>query len=171
MDPYIGEIRIFAGNYAPEEWLLCQGQVLPIIEFQALFAVIGITFGGDGRSTFALPDLRGRAPMGQGQGSGLSLRKLGVACGAAEVSVSDAQMPNHNHQAIGTTNAGTNSSPENGVWAKSVGANLYADDPADTLFNDDVLKPTGGSEPHNNMQPYQGINFIIATNGVFPPHG
>ncbi len=167
MDPYIGEIRIFAGTYAPEGWLFCQGQTLSVAQYQALFAVIGNTYGGDGKKTFALPDLRGRVPIAQGQGSGLSKRELGKAGGEPTVTLSISQIPTHNHHAKGTKTAGTNSSPANGVWARIPGVNLYADNPKEPL-NANALLPTGNSQPHNNMQPYLGINFIIAVEGEFP---
>ena len=167
MDPYIGEIRIFAGTYAPEGWLFCQGQTLPVAQYQALFAVIGITYGGDGRKTFALPDLKGRVPISQGQGKGLSPYGLGKAGGEITATLSVSQIPTHSHRAKGTTTAGTNSNPANGVWARVPGVNLYADNPKEPL-NANVLLPVGNSQPHNNLQPFLGINFIIALEGEFP---
>ena len=167
MDPYIGEVRIFAGTYAPEGWLFCQGQMLPVAQYQALFAVISITYGGDGKKTFALPDLKGRAPISQGQGKGLSMYGLGKAGGESAVSLSVPQIPTHNHLAKGTNTPATNSSPANGVWARSSGTNLYADNPKEPL-NANALLSAGNSQPHNNMQPYLGINFIIAFEGEFP---
>ena len=166
-DAYIGEVRIFAGTYAPEGWLFCDGQMLPVAQYQALFAGIGKTYGGDGRNTFALPDLRGRVPIAQGQGNGLSPRELGKAGGEPIVALSISQIPTHTHHAKGTTTAGTNSSPANGVWARIPGVNLYADNPKESL-NINALLPTGNNQPHNNMQPYLGINFIIAVDGEFP---
>ncbi|MBI5715333.1 MAG: phage tail protein [Chloroflexi bacterium] len=171
MDPYIGEIRIFAGTYAPEGWLFCQGQTLPVAQYQALYAVIGNTYGGDGKKTFALPDLRGRAPVSQGQGTGLSMYGLGKAGGASTVTLSVSQLPTHNHLAKGTTNLATTTTPANGIWARSgagaTGVSLYANDPKEPL-NANALLPAGNSQPHNNLQPCLGINFIIAVDGEFP---
>lgn len=149
MDLFIGEIRIFAGNFAPRGWALCNGQVLPIVKNTALFSILGTTYGGDGRTTFALPDLCGKSPMHQGAGAGLSPRALGESGGAASVALSLNQLPAHSHQAMCQV------SP-------------YSS-PPDTMMSVQAVQAAGGGQPHNNMQPYLGLNFIISLQGVFPP--
>ncbi len=170
MDPYIGEIRIFAGTYAPEGWLFCQGQTLPVAQYQALFAVIGNTYGGDGKKTFALPDLKGRVPISQGQGKGLSMYGLGKAGGEAVTTLSVSQIPDHTHQPKCTTTKAASSLPENALWAKNNAATelFYTGNDANTPMHSNALLAVGNDKPHNNMQPYLGINFMIAIEGEFP---
>lgn len=167
-DPFIGEIRLFAGNYAPYGWAICAGQVMNVTENQALYAVIGNTYGGNPPYTFALPDLKARAPMHFGQGPGLIPHAIGEAGGNETVTVTTATMSGHTHRAQCTTTAATSSSPDNGIWAKSVGTNLYGINPPTTQMSPQALQAAGGGEAHNNMQPYLGIYFIIALQGIFP---
>lgn len=173
-DPFIGEVRIFAGNFAPKGWALCNGQLLPIPQNTALFALIGAVYGGDGKTNFALPDLRGRAPMHQGAGPGLSPRQLGVAGGSATASLSVSQLAVHNHGAGCVTDQADSPNAAGAVWAntgggKGGGSPVGYQAAANTPMNPLALASTGGGQGHNNMQPYQGINFIIALQGIFPP--
>jgi microcystin-dependent protein len=142
-EPFIAEIRIFAGNFAPRGWAFCNGQLLPVAQNTALFSLIGTTYGGDGRTTTALPNLQGRAPMHPGRGPGLTSRRLGESGGSETVTLSTAQMPNHNHPLM--------ASAENLV-----------------PMANEALPAAGGSQSHNNMQPYLAINFIIALTGLYP---
>lgn len=173
-EPFIGEIRIFAGTYAPAGWKFCDGSLLKVWDYQALFAVIGNQYGGDGRETFALPDLCGRTPMHWGQGTGLTKRELGEAGGQTTVTLTPAQMPAHSHVPQATRANATSASPEGGLWAKSTGGvNLYStvDPPAYARLSENALQASGGGQPHNNMQPYLVLNFIIALEGIFPVRG
>lgn len=171
-DPYIGEIRIFAGTYAPDGWLFCYGQELQAQQYAALYAVIGNTYGGKAQSTFKLPDLRGRVPMNQGQGPGLTNRVLGTAGGQTGVTLTQSQIPAHSHVPRGTWSSADSSAPANRIWAKSVGRSLYAPNVGNPApMGAQALGPAGVETPasHDNMQPCLGINFIMAWNGVFPP--
>lgn len=172
MDPFIGEIRIFAGTYAPDGWVLCNGSLLPIVQYTALYAVIGNRYGGDGRTNFAVPNLQGRAPMQYGQGPGLTNRPIAVPGGAATVGLSTAQMPSHTHVPHCLDVLGSEESPVGRVWAaqdeRSATA-VYAATP-DADMNAQAIGPAGGAgQPHNNLQPRLALNFIIATTGIFPP--
>lgn len=160
--PYVGEIRIFAGNFAPVRWAFCDGQLLPISEYEVLFQLIGTTYGGDGQSTFALPDLRGRIPIHQG--NGFILAETG---GVEEVALTVHQIPAHHHVPMGRRGAGNQASPQGGVWAASNLAQFNRQE-ADTPMPPQVVGSVGGSQPHNNMMPYLGINFIISLYGIFP---
>lgn len=169
MDPYIGEIRIFAGSYAPSGWAFCQGQLMPIVQNTALFSIIGTYYGGDGKTTFALPNLQSRAPMHQGAGPGLTARTISETDGVNTVTLLESQIPAHNH--VPNCQSDDNeTSPVGGVWASTGarGKKLYATTP-DTPMNPQAIGVTGGSQPHNNMQPYLAMNYIIALEGVFPP--
>jgi microcystin-dependent protein len=171
--PFVAEIRIFACNFAPTGWAFCNGQLLPISQNTALFSLLGTFYGGDGKSTFALPNLQGAAPIEQGQGQGLSERFLGEQSGSEFVTLITSEMPNHNHFVQGNfniadvftpsaTTALTNSSPSSAYvtgTASQVNMSFQA------------ITPAGGSLPHNNMQPYLTLNFCIAMQGVFPPRG
>lgn len=179
MDPFVAEIRIFPFNFAPKGWAFCDGQVLPISQNTALFALLGTTYGGDGKSTFALPDLQGRAAMHPGRGQGLSLRDLGQTGGAETVTLLENEMPIHTHglRARNDT-AGGQSSPLNnvpalGAWVSGTKTGVvqtYTTGPGNLVVMDpNALAPAGGSLPHNNMQPYLTMNFCIALQGVFPP--
>ncbi|MEK3883329.1 tail fiber protein [Paenibacillus sp. PL2-23] len=170
MEAFVGEIRMVSGNFAPKGWAKCDGQLIAIAQNTALFSLLGTTYGGDGRTTFALPDLRGRAPMQQGQGAGLSHHALGEAGGAPNVTLQPAEMPAHTHVPQYAT-SGSSGSPENAVWAGIVqgrGAYPVYGTAPDAAMNPGALSPTGGSQPHNNMQPYLGVNYIIALQGIYP---
>jgi microcystin-dependent protein len=168
-DPFVAEIRIFPFNFAPKGWAQCDGQLLPISQNTALFSLLGTTYGGDGKSTFALPNLDGSAPMHPGQGKGLSLRDLGEMSGTDSVTLLDSEMPVHTHT-WGTTNqTGEDRTPANETLSKAVGGNIYGAPNNLVQFNVAALPPAGGSLPHNNMQPYLTLLFCIAMQGVFPP--
>jgi microcystin-dependent protein len=178
-DPFIGEIRIFGGNFPPMGWALCQGQLLSIAQNTALFAILGTQYGGDGKTTFALPDLRGRVPISQGAGTGLTPRSMGEEGGSAYVTLLTSEMPAHNHTASAVPATGSSTNPEGTVWAQTTGggrgqpaaAPLYTANSPNTTMSPMALAPAGGSQPHNNMQPYVGMNYIIALQGIFPPRG
>ena len=169
VEPYLGEISMFAGNFAPRGWALCNGQLLSISQHSALFSLLGTFYGGDGRTTFALPDLRGRVPLGSGLGPGLPNFQTGQRGGAATTTLSGANLPSHTHAVTvaGASTPGDTASPESAVWASDPGAYGRS---ADVQMASDAVQvtPTGGSQPVDNLQPYLAINFIIATTGVFP---
>ena len=169
-NPFLAEIRIFTGNFAPKGWALCDGQLMPISQNTALFSLLGTTYGGNGTSNFALPNLQGCAPMQAGQGPGLSLRDLGETGGEQAVTLLQTEMPAHSHnaQATGTPNS---NDPANNAWAsgqKGFGA-VYAPPGNNVQMNPLALSIAGGNQPHNNMPPFLGLTFIIALQGVFPP--
>jgi microcystin-dependent protein len=166
MDPYIGEIRLFAGNFAPRGWALCNGQLLPIAQNVALFSILGTTYGGDGIQTFALPDLRGRAPVHMGRGPGLAPVTLGQARGSETVTLVEGEMPGHTHQVL-VAGAATDTDPVGAALATSAEATYGAAGSGARLDLATVL-PAGGGQPHENMQPYLAVNFIIALEGIFP---
>jgi len=169
-EPFIAEIRIFAGNFAPRGWAFCDGQLLPVSQNTALFSLIGTTYGGDGRSTTALPNLQGRAPMHPGRGPGLTDRRLGQRGGVEMVTLTEAQMPNHTHTARSVnTPIGQVQAPSNvRSYARSARGNAWT--PADNLvdLSSQAVNDTGGSQSHNNMQPFLTMNFIIALVGLYP---
>jgi microcystin-dependent protein len=170
-DPFVAEIRIFAGNFAPTGWAFCQGQLLPLSQNTALFSLLGTLYGGDGKSNFALPDLQGRAPMNQGQGQGLSQRFIGEEDGAESVTLLPTEMPVHTHTLRASTGGASQLSPSGGVWSSAVGRTpppLYSTT-QNTSMGPNALNVAGGGLPHNNMHPYLVLNFIIALQGVFPP--
>lgn len=163
--PYIGEIRMFAGNFAPTGWALCDGQVLPIAENDALFTLIGTTYGGDGQETFALPDLRGRIPIHSGTSqSGISYT-IGEQGGAEEITLTSQQIPVHRHPLASSAPA-TSGSPAGNAFGAAAGMNLYAE--AEGIADLEGNMPLGGSQPHDNMMPYLAVNFIISLFGIFP---
>jgi microcystin-dependent protein len=171
-NPFVAEIRIFAGNFAPKGWALCDGQLMPISQNTALFSLLGTTYGGDGKSNFALPNLQGCAPMQAGQGPGLSLRDLGETAGEQTVTLLQTEMPAHSHSAQGSSGS-NQTSPANNAWAsgqKLGGGNLYTPSSPQTnvQMNPFALSIAGGNLPHNNMPPYLGLTFILALQGVFP---
>jgi microcystin-dependent protein len=167
MDPFIGEIIMFAGNFAPRGWAFCDGQLLAISSNQALFSILGTTYGGDGRTTFGLPDLRSRVPLHPGSGPGLPTYRLGQKGGTASETLSAQQMPSHTHTLRGVASAGNSGEPAGKVVGMS-GEEIYSDASADTNLSAESITNEGGSQSHNNMPPYQGVNFIIALVGVFP---
>jgi microcystin-dependent protein len=173
-DPFVAEIRIFAGNFAPTGWATCNGQLMAISQNTALFSLLGTFYGGDGKSTFALPNLAGSAPMGQGQGAGLSQRLLGEQGGEPFVTLLQTEMPLHNHfVAVSTENGNQGSLTNAVVLGKSVGGTLYQNNTTQNLvqLNFQALSVAGSSLPHNNLQPYLAMTFIIALQGIFPPRG
>jgi microcystin-dependent protein len=164
--PYLGEIRMVGFNFAPQGWALCDGTLLSIAQNDALFALIGTTYGGDGQTTFALPDLRSRVPMHQGTGSGLSPRTLGQTGGEESVTLGASQIPTHTHNAMAAVNS--NSATPNGtVWAGWIGGQ-FSDQAPNAQMSLSAMSSAGGGQPHDNMIPYQAINFIIALFGIFP---
>ena len=161
--PYVGEIRMFAGNFAPAGWMFCEGQLLPISEYETLFNLIGTTYGGDGQSTFALPDLRGRLPLHQG--NGFTLAETG---GAEQITLSVSQIPAHSHPLLASASPGTATTPQNSVLAKTTTGFLYINEnPTDNMATTAILS-IGGSQPHDNFQPYLCVDFIISLFGIFP---
>ena len=162
--PYVGEIRMFAGNFAPAGWMFCEGQLLPISENETLFQLIGTTYGGDGQETFALPDLRGRIPIHQG--NGFILAETG---GAEEITLTVSQIPVHTHPLLASNTVATDLAPGNKVVAESRpgSTNFYQDDPTVQMAAT-AISPVGGSQPHINFQPYLCVNFIISLFGIFP---
>ena len=169
-EPFVAEIRIFAGNFAPRSWAFCNGQLLPVDQNTALFSLIGTTYGGDGRTTTALPNLKGRAPMHPGKGPGLTARRLGQKGGAEGVTLSEAQMPNHNHSARASDNNATFNDPGGRVEARGPTRISAFYTPSGTLGDQRAgsLLNAGGSQPHNNLQPFLAMNFIIALVGQYP---
>jgi microcystin-dependent protein len=169
-EPYLGEVFLFAGTFAPLGYAKCDGALLPISENDALFALIGTTYGGDGQTTFALPDLRGRVPVHQGVGpSGINYQ-IGESAGAESVTLSQNHLPAHTHIAKGALTA-NQVTPANGYWSTDPLGNTaaYSTQAGNALMAADALDPVGGNQPHDNMQPYLGVNYIIALYGIFPP--
>lgn len=170
-DPFVAEIRIFPFNFAPKGWAWCDGQLLPLSQNTALFSLLGTTYGGNGKSNFALPDLQGSAPMHPGQGPGLSLHDLGETGGSETVTLLQSEIPAHAHQLRCVNGDGDQADPTGKTWgATPSGANPYIS-PSNGNMSPQALGITGGSQPHNNMQPYLTFYFCIALQGVFPPRG
>ena len=169
-DPFVAEIRIFPFNFAPKGWAWCDGQLMPLSQNTALFSLLGTTYGGNGQSNFALPDLQGRAPMHPGQGPGLSLHDLGETGGTETVTLLESEMPSHSHSLNFVNATATSTIPANSNFANSPQSNasVYTNSNAG-LTNGAQLEPAGGDQPHNNMQPYLTFYFCIALQGVFPP--
>lgn len=171
LDAYIGEIRIFSGNYAPQNWVLCNGDRLSIQQYKELYGILGTEFGGDGVNNFCLPNLRGQAPMHFGSGAGLTMRKFGSQVGVQEVKLTAIEMPSHNHIAqASSVSAGGMSSPINAIWGTEAGFNATKpykalDTKNQVQMNDIAIGFTGGSQPHNNMQPFLAMNFIMCVKG------
>lgn len=167
-EPFIAEIRIFAGNYAPRGWAFCNGQLLPIAQNTSLYSLIGTTYGGDGMNTTGLPNLQGRVPVHAGTGPGLTARRLGERGGSLTATVSEAEMATHNHTANGTTNHADQRAPANNLVASSVDRDdgFYVSSTNTGPFGN--LTSIGGSQPHANVQPFLAINFIIALTGLYP---
>ena len=171
-EPFIAEIRIFAGNFAPRSWAFCDGQLLPIAQNTALFSLIGTTYGGDGRSTTALPNLQGRAPMHPGRGPGLTSRRLGERLGTEDVTLTESQMPNHTHNLQGSTDEaefdGTPNPGGNVTGVVEGGKEPYVAANNMVSLSPDAVESQGGNQQHNNMQPFLTLNFIIALQGLYP---
>ena len=169
MDPFVAEIRPFAFNFAPTGWAQCNGQLLPISQNTALFSLLGTYYGGDGKSTFALPDLQGSAPMQQGASGGTSERFLGEMSGEPTVTLIQSEMPAHTHALNAVESAATARQPPDQMFAIEEAMSSYRTDSPNTTMDPRMVAPAGGSLPHNNMQPYLTLNFCIALQGVYPP--
>jgi microcystin-dependent protein len=170
MDPFVAEIRIFPFNFAPKGWAFCDGQILPLSQNTALFSLLGTTYGGDGKSNFALPNMQGNAPMHPGQGPGLSLHDLGETGGSDTVSLLESEIPSHSHGFVTSQADGISRLPGGNLAANMIGVNGYAaPSGGNVTLSDNALAPAGGDQPHNNMQPYLTLNFCIALQGVYPP--
>jgi microcystin-dependent protein len=161
--PYVGEIRMFAGNFAPAGWMFCSGQLLPISENETLFQLIGTTYGGDGQSTFALPNLQSRVPIHQG--NAFVMAETG---GSEEVTLTTSQIPTHTHPFMATTNPGGTTNPNPNLTANSPNVQVYIEDVTGVSMSAQAISSTGGSQPHSNLQPFLVINFIISLFGIFP---
>jgi microcystin-dependent protein len=167
--PYVGEIRMFAGNFAPAGWMFCEGQLLPISENETLFNLIGTTYGGDGESTFGLPDLRGRVPVHQGPGPGIPAAvALAESAGVEQVTLTVQQIPGHTHPLLVNGSAGRANSPDGRVLASSPTLDLYREAAPSVALATVALTQQGGSQPHTNQQPYLCVDFIISLFGIFP---
>lgn len=170
-DPFVAEIRIFPFNFAPKGWAWCDGQLLPLSQNTALFSLLGTTYGGDGKSNFALPDLQGRAPMHPGQGLGLSLHDLGESGGSETVTLLESEIPAHSHGMSVSSQLGVENTTTSQLFAMGDGINLYGPANSFTSMSGQALALAGGDQPHNNLQPYLTFYFCIALQGVFPPRG
>lgn len=170
-DPFVAEIRVFPFNFAPKGWAWCDGQLLPLSQNTALFSLLGTTYGGNGKSNFALPDLQGRAAMHPGQGPGLSLHDLGEIGGSETVTLLESEMPAHNHNVMANANPSNLAAPGPArVWARAAPGVAYDPGASNVVqFAPEAIGVAGGSQPHNNMQPYLTCYFCIALQGVFPP--
>lgn len=167
--PYVGEIRIFAGNFAPNGWMFCEGQTLPISENEVLFQLIGTTYGGDGQETFNLPNLASRVPIHMGTGPDGTTYQIGEMAGVEQVTLSVQQIPNHTHVLTASLSNGTQSTPGGNVLAQTPGGvKPYLEQEADTAMSAQSATPAGGSQPHENCQPFLCLNFIISLFGIFP---
>jgi microcystin-dependent protein len=171
-EPFIAEIRIFAGTFAPRGWAFCNGQLVSVSQNPALFSLVGTIYGGDGRTTFGLPDLRGRAPLHPGTGPGLTPRRLGEKAGAETATLTSSQMPSHDHRLTGDTTGATTGDPAGALPATvtppPASKRLYRSSGTPASMNTNALAPVGGGGAHNNMQPYLVLNYIIALVGTFP---
>jgi microcystin-dependent protein len=171
MDPFVAEIRIYPFNFAPKGWAFCDGQLMPISQNTALFSLLGTTYGGDGKSTFALPNMQGNAPMHPGQGPGLSLHDLGETGGSETVTLLESEIPAHSHGLRASLDDADLRIPTAARSLAKSNSNVYATGNPNTAMAAEALTPAGGDQPHNNMMPYLTLNFCIALQGVFPPRG
>jgi microcystin-dependent protein len=167
-EPFLGEIRAFALNFEPRGWAACDGRLLPISVNTALFSILGTTFGGDGRTTFGLPNLKGKIPLGAGPGPGLTPRNLGESAGTETVTLSLNQLPSHNHAAKCNSGNGNQYGPANHYWAQDAGGAKEYGATATGQMSAAAIAPAGGSQPHGNLQPYTVVNYCIALTGIFP---
>ncbi len=168
-EPFVGEIRMFAGNFAPRGWAFCDGQLLAVSQNDALFSLLGTVYGGDGRTTFGLPDVRGRIPIHAGHGPGLSERRLGSKGGAENVTLTVNQLPSHHHNWEVSNTDAVNLTPENNAYANTLNADVYQESPNDLEnMNTNAVGNTGGSRSHTNLMPFLCIHFIIALVGIYP---
>lgn len=169
MDFYIGQILMFAGNYAPQNWAFCQGQLYPIASYNALFAILGTQYGGDGRTTFALPDLRGRVAVGTGSGPGLTPRSNGQKFGQESVALTVPNLPSHSHNPVAYEGrGGAETTPGGNTWGPASDTAYNTNQP-NTSMQQNSISQTGGNVPHDNLPPSLGVNYIICINGLFPP--
>jgi microcystin-dependent protein len=168
-DPFVAEIRIFPFNFAPKGWAWCDGQLLPLSQNTALFSLLGTTYGGDGKSNFALPDLQGSAPMHPGQGPGLSLHDLGEIGGSETVTLLESEIPAHSHAWQASLADALEPAPAGQQFATGIGVQVFAASSSLVAMAPELLAPAGGDQPHNNLQPYLTFFFCIALQGVFPP--
>ena len=168
-DPFVAEIRIFPFNFAPKGWAFCDGQLLPLSQNTALFSLLGTTYGGNGQSNFALPNIQGNGVMHPGQGPGLSLHDLGETSGAETVTLLESEIPSHSHATKASVSDATEPAPAGQLLAKGSGIGTYASAGSTTQLNAGAIAPSGGDQPHNNMQPYLTLNFCISLQGIFPP--
>ncbi|MDP9118556.1 MAG: tail fiber protein [Actinomycetota bacterium] len=166
-EPFLGELRLFGFNFAPLGWAFCSGQLLPIDQNTALFSLLGTQYGGNGQTTFALPDLRGRVPISMGQGPGLSNYDIGEASGTETVTLNATQMPAHTHGVIANGGPASTGRPDNAVPARAP-SNVYASAPSGTAMNAGMISSSGGNQPHNNLQPFLVLNWCIALQGIYP---
>lgn len=166
-EPFVGEIRIFAGNFAPRGWAFCDGQLLAVSQNDALFSLFGTIYGGDGRTTFGLPDLRGRVPVHQGSGPGLSPVNLGAKSGAEKVTLTAGELPAHSHPLQSSSNVASSPNAPNNTFARSTGDTYVPDLSAQTM-NASVVSQVGGSQSHDNLMPFLCVHFIVALFGVYP---
>lgn len=167
-EPFVGEIRMFAGNFAPRGWAFCDGQLLAVSQNDALFSLLGTIYGGDGRTTFGLPDMRGRIPIHAGSGPGLSPRRLGARGGAENVTLSTNQLPSHTHTVKGTSDAADSSDPVTRLPAQATGINIFASSAPSINMSGTAVPNVGGSRSHSNLMPFLCVNFIIALFGIYP---
>jgi microcystin-dependent protein len=167
-EPFLGQIRLTGFNFAPRGNALCDGQILPINQNQSLYSLLGTTYGGDGRTTFALPDLRGRVPIGEGTGPGLTPRTLGSKGGEERVTLTTNQVPAHTHTVLATTERGNKETPGVHLWAKKALERDYSTETPNVNMSASALGGRGGDQPHQNTQPFQVVNYIIALQGIFP---
>ena len=168
MSAYGGEIRLFAGNFPPNGWMFCEGQQLPISENDVLFQLIGTTYGGDGEETFNLPNLASRVPIHQGTGPDGTTYQIGEQFGVESVTLTTQQIPSHTHPLTGTSSPANQASPAGNVLAEPLSAAAYIDDTPSAVMAPGAISPVGGSQPHENCQPFLCINFIISLFGIFP---
>ncbi len=167
-EAFVGEIRMFAGNFAPRSWAFCDGQLLAISQNDALFSLLGTIYGGDGRTTFGLPDMRGRIPVHQGSGPGLTPRQLGLKTGSETVTVTTNQLPSHSHDFTASSAAGTANTAAGNYLASSASVRVYRPVGPNVSLNSGSVTNTGGSQSHNNVGPFQCVHFIIALFGIYP---
>lgn len=167
-DPYIGEIRLFGGNFAPVGWEICGGQLLQISDYDTLFNLIGTTYGGDGQSTFAVPDLRGRIPVGQGRGPSGKTYPIGEVAGNEQVTLTSQQLPAHTHPLTVSTAGGSTDSPDGAILASTPDVTMFINDTPTRALPANLVGPAGGSLPHANTMPTMAINYIISMFGIYP---
>lgn len=167
-EPFVGEVRMFAGNFAPRGWAFCDGQLLAVSQNDALFSLLGTIYGGDGRTTFGLPDLRGRIPIHAGSGPGLSPRRLGAKAGAENVTLTVNQLPSHGHDLQAVNSPANNQDPATRGFGSALGVDLYAEDLDPVNMSTQAVSSLGGSRSHSNLMPFLCIHYIIALVGIYP---